>query len=280
MLILNANKVFDERLEALSLKISFCGQKPGLAVVLVGEDPASSVYVKRKIKFAEKVGIQSFFRPLPKDSSLEKIKEEIKALNENSEVHGILLQLPLPAPLKEEDILSSISSHKDVDGFTPLSMGSFWGFSAKNNSVPCTPKGIITLLKHYEISLESKKIVVVGRSRIVGRPMAELCLQEGATVTICHSKTKDLKKETQSADIVIAAIGKPEYFDISYFHKDSIVVDVGVHRKENGKLTGDVDFESVSQKIKAITPVPGGVGPMTIISLLENTYQLFDKSKS
>lgn len=282
MLILSAAPLFDKKLAQLKDKISVSDKKPGLAVILVGSDPASEVYVKRKIKFAHQVGMQSFFYNLDSKASLEEVKGQIHQCNSDSKIDGILLQLPLPPHLPSEKLIEEVHPQKDADGLTAFSRGSFWGQGFEGKVVPCTPKGIVGLLEHYKVDLKGKKVVVVGRSQIVGRPVAELCLQKGATVMIGHSQTKNIKEATQWADIAIIATGKAEHFDAHYFHKKSIVVDVGIHRKkEKGEafLVGDVNFSSVQDQIAGITPVPGGVGPMTILSLLENTYTLFLKKQ-
>lgn len=242
----------------------------GLAVILVGEDPASQVYVRNKIKACEEVGIRSDSYYLPADVSRQEVLNLISSLNEDRGVHGILVQLPLPKHLNTDAILKAISPEKDVDGFGDLPIGAL----AKGNPtiVSCTPFGIMKLLEREGISVAGKHAVVLGRSNIVGKPMAMLLLNADATVTICHSKTQHLKEICASADLLIAAIGKPKFVTEDMVKEGAVVIDVGINRTQDGKLCGDVDFESVQRKASFLTPVPGGVGPMTITMLLWNTY--------
>jgi methylenetetrahydrofolate dehydrogenase (NADP+) / methenyltetrahydrofolate cyclohydrolase len=239
-----------------------------LAVIQVGSDPASSVYVSNKKKACAFVGIDSISYELSSDTTEEELLELIYELNESSSVNGILVQLPLPKSISEERILLAIDPKKDVDGFHPYNVGSMC--IGKATYLPCTPAGVIQLLKRSHIDIDGKDCVILGRSNIVGKPMSLLMLQENATVTICHSKTKNLKVVCKKADILIVAIGKPKMITAEYVKEDAVVIDVGIHRDENNKLCGDVDFNDVFASCQAITPVPGGVGPMTIAMLLQN----------
>ena len=248
------------------------GRTPGLATVLVGEDSASAVYVRNKNKICHEVGFQSFGQNLPAETTEEELLDIIKKLNSNDEVSGILVQLPLPDHIDSEKILLSIDPEKDVDGFHPINVGKL----AIGNALltPCTPTGIIALLDYYKIEIPGKHAVVLGRSNIVGKPVAHLLLQRHATVTICHSKTKNLQQVTRQADILIAAVGRPHFVNSEMVKEGAVVIDVGINRVD-GKLTGDVDFDQVIEKAGLITPVPGGVGPMTIALLMENTLKAF-----
>ncbi|MDE5729199.1 MAG: bifunctional methylenetetrahydrofolate dehydrogenase/methenyltetrahydrofolate cyclohydrolase FolD [Clostridia bacterium] len=243
----------------------------GLAVVMAGDNPASQVYVRNKIKACEEVGIKSFSYTLPKNSSQNDVEELVKALAEDDKINGILVQLPLPAHLDAEKVLKLIPTAKDVDGFSAENIGKL----AMNEEclVACTPNGVMKMLEHYNINVSGKRAVVVGRSNIVGKPMAMLLLNADATVTVCHSRTKNLKAECLNADILIAAVGKAKFITADMVKEGAVVIDVGMNRDENGKLCGDVDFESVKEKCSYITPVPGGVGPMTITMLMYNTLQ-------
>ncbi|MBT3921549.1 MAG: bifunctional methylenetetrahydrofolate dehydrogenase/methenyltetrahydrofolate cyclohydrolase FolD [Nitrospina sp.] len=246
------------------------GRVPGLATVLVGDDPASAVYVRNKNKICQEIGFQSFGKNLPAETSEKELLELINELNENDEVNGILVQLPLPEHIDSEKILLAIDPKKDVDGFHPINVGKL---SIGNALLtPCTPTGIIVLLDYYGIEISGKHAVVLGRSNIVGKPVANLLLQRHATVTICHSKTTNLEQVTGQAEILIAAVGRPNFVTSAMVKQGATVIDVGINRVD-GKLTGDVDFESVSKKAGFITPVPGGVGPMTIALLMENTLK-------
>lgn len=244
------------------------GKEVCLVVVQVGEDPASSVYVRNKIKACEEIGIVSKSYKLEENTTEEELLQLIDTLNKDNSVNGILVQLPLPKHMDEKTITQAISPKKDVDGFHNESVGAL--VLGQEGFLSCTPAGIIQLLKRSNIEIEGKHCVIVGRSNIVGKPMALLLLRENATVTICHSKTKNLKEMTKQGDIVVAAIGKPKFFDETYIKDGAVVIDVGIHRDENGKLCGDVDFQKVEVKASAITPVPGGVGPMTIAMLMDN----------
>lgn len=244
------------------------GISPCMAVIQVGNDPASTVYVGNKKKACAYIGIESRAYELPEETTQEALLALIDDLNKDDSVHGILVQLPIPDHMDEKEVIHAISPKKDVDGFHPESVGAL--SIGEDGFVSCTPAGIIQLLKRSGIGIEGKECVVVGRSNIVGKPMAMLLLRENGTVTVCHSRTKNLKEVCKRADILIAAIGKPKFFDESYVKKGAAVIDVGIHRQENGKLCGDVDFEKVEPVAGAITPVPGGVGPMTIAMLMNN----------
>ena len=243
--------------------ISIC-----LAVIQVGNDPASSVYVNNKKKACAYIGIDSLSYELPEETTQEELLALIEELNQKKEVNGILVQLPVPKHIDEKTIINAISPKKDVDGFHPQSVGSLC--IGQPGFVSCTPAGIIELLKRTNVDISGKHCVVIGRSNIVGKPMALLMLRENAAVTVTHSKTKNLKEITKQADILIVAIGKPKFVDSSYVKDGAVVIDVGIHRNEDNKLCGDVDFESVKTIASAITPVPGGVGPMTIAMLMKN----------
>lgn len=245
------------------------GRKIKLAVILVGENPASQVYVRNKIKAAELVGIESLSYYLPESSTEDQIKELVKTLGTDESVDGILVQLPLPKGISESSVLDLIPASKDVDGFLAENLGNL--AMGKPSTVACTPFGVIKMLEHEGIDLNGKNAVVVGRSNIVGKPMAMLLLNENCTVTVCHSKTKDLKSVCLGADVLVAAIGKPKFITSDMVKPGAVVIDVGINRTENG-LVGDVDFDSVKDVASYITPVPGGVGPMTIAMLMENTY--------
>ena len=242
----------------------------GLAVVLVGEDPASQVYVRNKIKACEEVGIRSFSYHLPAESSQEEVEAIVDELVVSEKVHGILVQLPLPKHLDEKRILKRIPASKDVDGFCAENVGNL--AMNRETIVACTPFGVMKMLEEYGIDPKGKSAVVLGRSNIVGKPMAMLLVNADATVTVCHSKTKDLKDVCAAADILVVAIGRAKFVTADMVKQGAVVIDVGMDRDENGKLCGDVDYESVKEKASFITPVPGGVGPMTITMLLYNTY--------
>ncbi len=239
-----------------------------LAVVQVGNDPASSVYVRNKKKACEYVGIKSASFELPKDTAEDELLELVRRLNEDDTVNGILVQLPLPEHISEDKVIQTISPDKDVDGFHPESVGRLC--IGEKGFLSCTPAGIIELLRRSGVEIQGKECVVVGRSNIVGKPMALLLLRENGTVTIAHSRTADLKKITQRADILIVAIGRPRFITADYVKEGATVIDVGIHRNEDGHLCGDVDFDNVKEKTAFITPVPGGVGPMTIAMLMKN----------
>ncbi len=245
------------------------GTTPGLAVVIVGDDPASQTYVRNKAKACEEVGFYSEVVSLPANTSQRDLLKVIAELNDRIDIDGILVQLPLPKHINEKAVIGKISPKKDVDGFTPSNAGKVLIGSPK--FAPCTPAGIMELVKSTGINIEGKHCVVVGRSNIVGKPVAMMMLHENATVTICHSKTANLKEITSKADILIAAVGKPGFITGNMVKEGAVVIDVGINRNEEGKLCGDVNFEQVEPKAGFITPVPGGVGPMTITMLLKNT---------
>lgn len=244
------------------------GKKVALAVIQVGNDPASSVYVRNKKKACEYIGIESLSYELPEETTEEELVALIEKLNADTKVNGILVQLPLPEQINEEKIIQTISPDKDVDGFHMQNVGALC--TGGKGYVSCTPLGIITLLKRSGIEIAGKRCVVMGRSNIVGKPMAMLLLRENGTVTICHSKTRDMKEITKQADILVVAIGKPKFVDETYVKEGAVVIDVGIHRNAENKLCGDVDFDRVAPHTSAITPVPGGVGPMTIAMLMNN----------
>ncbi|MED0659209.1 MULTISPECIES: bifunctional methylenetetrahydrofolate dehydrogenase/methenyltetrahydrofolate cyclohydrolase FolD [Bacillus] len=247
------------------------GVVPGLAVILVGDDPASHTYVRNKEKGCKEVGIHSEIYKYPAAISEAELLDKIRELNEDKRIHGILVQLPLPGHISESKVIDTISPEKDVDGFHPVNVGKM--VIGKEGFLPCTPYGIMKLLEREQIDLQGKRAVVIGRSNIVGKPAGLLLLQRNATVTYCHSKTEDLSYHTKQADIIIAAVGKAKFLKAEDVKEGAVIVDVGMNRDENGKLCGDVDFESVREKASFITPVPGGVGPMTITMLLYNTVQ-------
>lgn len=244
------------------------GKEICLAVIQVGDDPASSVYVRNKKKACEYIGIRSLSYELPSQTTEEELLSLVEELNARVDVNGILVQLPLPEQINEEKVLNAISPLKDVDGFHPMNVGALC--IGKKGFVSCTPAGVIQLLKRSGISVSGKECVVVGRSNIVGKPMALLLLRENGTVTVAHSRTEDLKAVTRRADILVVAVGKPLMITADYVKEGAVVIDVGIHRDENNKLCGDVDYESVAPRCSAITPVPGGVGPMTIAMLMKN----------
>ncbi|MGA0861794.1 MAG: bifunctional 5,10-methylenetetrahydrofolate dehydrogenase/5,10-methenyltetrahydrofolate cyclohydrolase [Pelagibacteraceae bacterium] len=245
---------------------------PGLSVILIGDFTPSQIYVKNKEKNSKEVGINSEVIKYPKDITEQEVLNKIKELNNNPEVSGILVQLPLPKHINKEKIINAIHPKKDVDGFNPINVGNL--ASGYDAIIPCTPLGCLYLIKKIEKNLSGKHAVIIGRSNLNGKPMAQLLLRENCTVTIVHSKTKDLKAECQKADILVAAVGRANLVKGDWVKKDSIIIDVGINKVEE-KIVGDVDFESVKEKVKAITPVPGGVGPMTIACLLKNTLECF-----
>ncbi len=249
-------------------KVEKEGLQRCLAVVLVGDDPASAVYVGNKKKACEFCGVKSVSHELPANTSEKELLELVDKLNKDETIDGILVQLPLPSHIDEDKVIKAISPDKDVDGFHPENVGRL--SIGQPGFLSCTPAGIIQLLKRSNVEIDGKNCVVIGRSNIVGKPMALLMLRENATVTVCHSHTKDLKEVCKRADILIVAIGKPKMIDASYVKDGAVVIDVGIHRMENGKLCGDVDFDSVEPVASKITPVPGGVGPMTIAMLMHN----------
>lgn len=265
-----AMQIKDE-LKQMAAKKKAEGVEVSLAVIQVGNDPASSVYVRNKKKGCEYVGIRSLSYELPEETTQEELLSLIRELNGRKDVNGILVQLPLPSHIHEDTVIQTIDPKKDVDGFHPQSVGALC--IGEKGFVSCTPAGIIQLLKRSGIEIEGKECVVLGRSNIVGKPMALLLLRENATVTIAHSRTKNLKEVTGRADILIVAVGKPKMITREYVKEGAVVIDVGINRDENNKLCGDVDFEDVAPVCSAITPVPGGVGPMTIAMLLNNCME-------
>lgn len=245
------------------------GLQPGLAVILVGEDPASQVYVRNKERAANNIGMYSVVYRLPETTSEADLIAKIEELNHDDKVHGILVQLPLPKHINEDLVLDTIDPAKDVDGFHPMNLGNL--FAGKPTMIPCTPAGIMELIKLSGMDLAGKNAVIIGRSNIVGKPMAHLLLQASATVTICHSKTKDLPKVAKQADVLVVAIGRANFVTADFVKEGAVVIDVGINRDENNKLTGDVKFDEVAPLTSFITPVPGGVGPMTITMLMRQT---------
>ena len=260
----------------MKLKIDKFEKKPKLVVILAGDNPASKIYVNNKKKTAEKLGILSQVIEYPSNVSENELLDKISELNKDETVTAVLVQLPLPSHISKENIMNSIAPEKDVDGFTPYNFGKL--FSGEEPMVyPCTPKGILLLLKEYDIELEGKHVVIIGRSNIVGRPLSQMMLNKNATVTVCHSHTKNLPDIIKTADVVVSAAGK-NIIKGEMLKNNCVVVDVGIFKDGNGKTRGDVDFESASRIASYISPVPGGVGPMTITSLMLNTVELFEKS--
>ena len=272
--IIDGKKISAEIKEELKTEVAAYaaqGKKCALAVIQVGADPASSVYVRNKKKACAYIGIESLSYELPEETTEEELLALIQKLNDNPDVHGILCQLPLPKHICEDHVIQAIDPQKDVDGFHPQNVGAL--VVGKKGFVSCTPAGIIQLLKRSNIEIAGKHCVVIGRSNIVGKPMALLMLRENATVTICHSRTENLKEICKEADILIVAIGKPCYIGADYIKEGAVVIDVGIHRNEENKLCGDVRFEEAEQIASYITPVPGGVGPMTIAMLMSNCVE-------
>ena len=280
MKIIDGKKLAQETREKLKLKceeLKAKGINPKLAVIMVGEDKASKVYVKNKSKACEEIGIEFEEYLLGEQTKQEELIELIEKLNNDNTIHGILLQSPIPQNLDINEAFKTIAPEKDVDGFNPLNVGKL----ALNQEtfVSCTPYGIMKMFEAYNIDLEGKNVVIIGRSNIVGKPLIQCCLNKNATVTVCHSKTKDLENFTKNADIIIAAIGKANYVTEEMIKEGAVIIDVGINRGEDGKLTGDVDFENVSKKASYITPVPGGVGPMTIAMLMNNVIKACSMNK-
>ena len=276
--IIDGKEVAREKREQIRNRVESLksqGKTVGLAVIIVGENPASRVYVNNKKKACLEVGIESFEYALPENTTEQELKNLVEKLNNDDRVNGILCQLPLPKHINEDAVINTISPKKDVDAFHPQNVGHI--MIGDYTFLPCTPAGIMEMLKFYNISVSGKKCVVIGRSNIVGKPMAMLLLKENGTVEICHSRTQNLKEETLSADILVAAVGKANFVTEDMVKQGAVVIDVGMNRDENGKLCGDVDFENVKEKASYITPVPGGVGPMTITMLLENTVRAVEE---
>ncbi len=275
MQIIDGKKVSAEvkekvRQQTLELKENH-GITPGLAVVIVGDDPASRVYVNNKKKACELVGFKSEEYALPAETTQEELLELVNTLNNKDDINGILVQLPLPKHLDDKAVIAAISPQKDVDAFHAVNVGKI--MLGEYDFLPCTPSGVMEMLHSYNIEVSGKNCVVIGRSNIVGKPMAMLLLHENGTVTICHSRTKNLAAITKQADILVAAVGRPKFVTADMVKEGAVVIDVGMDRDENGKLCGDVDFENVKDKCSYITPVPGGVGPMTIATLMKNTLK-------
>ncbi len=265
-------KKMRSRVESLGLR----GLRPGLAVVLVGDDAASQIYVRNKAKACEDIGMHSEVFRYPAETSEADVLQKIDELNEDRHIHGILVQLPLPGHVDNKKVLEAISPHKDVDGFHKQNVGAL--VTGESDFPPCTPNGVMALLDHYQVPIEGSNAVVIGRSNIVGKPMALMLLARSATVTICTSKTRDLSQFTQIADIVVAAVGKAGLVTANMIKDGAAVIDVGMNRLPSGKLAGDVAFDEVKEKAGYLTPVPGGVGPMTITMLLANTLTAAERS--
>lgn len=272
--IIDGKALRNRILEGLKAEVKNLEKKPFLAVIIVGNDPASKIYVSNKKKTALELGFQSVVIEMPENTPEKVLLEKIEELNKNKEVNAILVQLPLPAHISTERVIETVSPQKDVDCFHPFNTGKI-AQNARPFVYPCTPKGIIRLLEEYKIPVAGKNAVVIGRSNIVGRPVAAMLTNLDATVTICHSKTRNLSEITKNADILISAAGSRGLLTADMVKDGAAVFDVGMNRDENGKLAGDVDFEAVKEKASFITPVPGGVGPMTICTLMTNTFELF-----
>lgn len=269
-MILDGKGTADRRLERLKKEFQVSGNNPRLATLIVGKDPGSQLYIRMKHRACERVGIGSVSVELPEDAATECVVEEVRRLGDDPSIDGILVQLPLPRHVEQEKVIAAIPPEKDVDGFTPISLGRL--LSGNPLFSPCTPLGVMTLLEEYDIHVEGMDAVVVGRSIEVGRPMAILLLNAGATVTVCHSRTRNLAGKTRSAEILVSAVGKPGFITGPMVREGAVIIDVGISHV-NGKPCGDVDFPAVEPLARAITPVPGGVGPMTIAMLMENTLK-------
>lgn len=276
--ILNGKELALKITDSLKKEVSTLSKKPKLAVILVGDDPASQIYVKNKNIKAQDIGFESLVINLPSDAAEENILEHIYILNEDDNINGILIQLPLPENINKERILEAIDPVKDVDGFTSYNFGRL-ALGYKPYAIPCTPKGIIRLLEEYNIEIEGKNVLIIGRSNIVGKPLALLMQKKNATVTIAHSRTKDIKSIAKQADILISAIGKPKFITQDFVKKNAVIIDVGISRINEG-ITGDADFENIKNTASYITPVPGGIGPMTIAMLMENTLELYKHQRN
>ena len=281
MKIIDGKAIADQILEELKIEIAQHNARPGLAFILVGDHPASRTYVKRKIAACEKVGIASFDCQLKEGVSEAELLAKIDEFNLESDIDGIIVQQPLPSHICSTKLIAAVDVLKDVDGFHPLNVGRLL-LGDEGGLLSCTPLGIVKLLERSKISVSGKEVVIVGRSNIVGKPLAALLMQKGrdATVTIAHSKTKNLEEVCKRADIIIAAIGKPKFITEKMVKEGAVVIDVGINRDSDGKLIGDVDFENVEKIASKITPVPGGVGPMTIATLLKNTWQSYKRRHS
>ncbi|MGG0823010.1 bifunctional methylenetetrahydrofolate dehydrogenase/methenyltetrahydrofolate cyclohydrolase FolD [Paenibacillus turicensis] len=270
--IINGKQISEEIRNSLKNEVEQLkgqGLTPGLAVILVGEDPASGVYVRNKEKACHDLGFYSEVHRLSANTTEEELLALVDKLNHQQDIHGILVQLPLPSHIHEKSVIDAISVHKDVDGFHPINVGNL--VIGDDSLLPCTPAGVIELIKRAGVEMSGKHAVVIGRSNIVGKPVSLLLQRENATVTMCHSRTNNMKEITKQADILVVAIGRANFVDASFVKPGAVVIDVGMNRLDNGKLAGDVDFESVKEVSGPITPVPGGVGPMTITMLMQNT---------
>lgn len=276
--IINGKEIGQEIRKSVEVRVNALkeqGITPGLAVILVGDNPASKTYVANKQKSCEAIGMFSELIKMPEDTTQDALLDQIRDLNNRQDIHGILVQLPLPKHIDEDAVIATISPEKDVDGFSPVSVGKM--MLGQDTYLPCTPFGVMKLLEHSGIDVAGKHAVIVGRSHIVGKPMGQLLLQKDATVTYTHSKTPDLPSFTKQADILIAAVGRENFITKEHIKPGAVVIDVGINRDENNKLCGDVNFADVDGIASHITPVPGGVGPMTITMLLENTVQAAEK---
>ena len=276
--IINGKEIGQEIRKSVEVRVNALkeqGITPGLAVILVGDNPASKTYVANKQKSCEAIGMFSELILMPEDTTQDALLDQIRDLNNRQDIHGILVQLPLPKHIDEDAVIATISPEKDVDGFSPVSVGKM--MLGQDTYLPCTPFGVMKLLEHSGIDVAGKHAVIVGRSHIVGKPMGQLLLQKDATVTYTHSKTPDLPSFTKQADILIAAVGRENFITKEHIKPGAVVIDVGINRDENNKLCGDVNFADVDGIASHITPVPGGVGPMTITMLLENTVQAAEK---
>lgn len=274
--IIDGKKIAEKYIENLKQEIALMGKKPCLAVVLVGEDSASQIYVNNKNKKALALGMKSLVVKMPANTSENELLNKIDELNNDEEVTAILVQLPLPEHINSQRVIEAIDIKKDVDGFNPYNIGKI----AQNKEpivYPCTPLGIIKLLEEYEIDVAGKNVVVIGRSNIVGKPISLMLMNKNATVTVAHSKTQNLKEVTSKADILICATGQPQMVKADWVKQNAVIIDVGIRKGEDNKLVGDVDFEQVKEKCSFVTPVPGGVGPMTIAMLMQNTVELHKK---
>lgn len=287
-LILDGKAVRKEATQFLKKDVELLGETLCLAIIQIGEREDSNTYIRAKRKYGTEIGVDVRHIPFPETVSAKEIIAEIEKLNNDQAVHGIIVQLPVPIGINKDSLLNAIHPHKDVDGLGQLNIQKLWE-GREDVIIPATTRGILSLLKFYNIPLKGKKVVVVGRSSLVGKPTALACLAEDATVTICHSKTEDLPSVTKTADILIVAIGRPEYIKSSFVHKDQVVIDVGINSPDYGKLddeillpsiVGDVDYSEVKEIVKAITPVPGGVGQMTVVSLFQNVVDVYKRYRS
>lgn len=275
-IIIDGKKISESILADLKAKIAEHKVSAKLAIILVGDDPASHIYVKNKMRAAERVGIKTELKHFDTSIEEQKLLSQIAALNADKEISGMIVQMPLPNHISKFKVINALDPKKDVDGFHPLNLGMLYS-PYEHKIVPCTARGCLELIKNCEENIEGKNVVIIGRSNIVGRPLAALLLKENCSVTICHSRTKNLADITSRADIVVSAVGNPRFLKEEYFNSGAIVIDVGINRLESDgsyKLVGDVDFDEVRHKVKYITPVPGGVGPMTVAYLLVNTYSV------